>query len=116
MIRFRISIAVFGTLLLGSLAQAQTNQASLSGTIKDRSGSVISGAVVTLRNKGTAQVRTTTTGTSGGYVIPNMDPADYSLTINFPGFATLDVANLTLHTGERATFDGTLELGARRRL
>jgi hypothetical protein len=111
MIRFRISIAVFGTLLLGSLAQAQTNQASLSGTIKDRSGSVISGAVVTLRNKGTAQVRTTTTGTSGGYVIPNMEPADYSLTINFPGFATLDVANLTLHTGERATFDGTLELG-----
>ncbi len=111
MTRFRVFKAVLCFILLSLAARAQTNQASLSGTIKDTSGSVISGAVVTLHNKGTDQVRTTTTGSSGEYVIPNMEPADYRLTVSFPGFATLNVTHLTLHTGENATFEGTLELG-----
>lgn len=109
--QFRVLYGVVALLSMSHPASSQTNQASLSGVIKDASGSSISGALVTLRNKGTDQTRTTTTGTSGEYVIPNMEPADYSVTVSFAGFATLNVANLTLHTGENARYDGTLQIG-----
>jgi hypothetical protein len=69
------------------------------------------GAQITLKNKGTAAVRTAVTDQSGQYSILNLDPAEYSLTVSFKGFKTFVVGSLTLHTGERTTFNGTLELG-----
>src|SRR5437868_4767250 len=92
-------------------AFAQISQATLEGTVKDSSGAVIPGASVTLKNKGTAAVRSAITDQSGQYSILNLDPAEYSLTVSFKGFKTFVVSTLTLHTGEHSTFNGTLELG-----
>src|SRR5262249_12771002 len=61
--------------------------------------------------KGTAAVRETTTDAAGQYTIPNLDPSEYSLTVSFTGFKTFVIGAVTLHTGERAAVDGTLELG-----
>src|SRR5580704_743753 len=93
------------------LAHAQISQATLEGTIKDKSGSVIPGATVTIKNKGTSATRTVTTSPTGEYLVPNLQPAEYELTIGFQGFKTSVISSLTLHTGEHATVDGTLELG-----
>lgn len=90
---------------------AQSNEASLSGTIKDSTGAVIANATVSTRNRGTSQVRTVSTGTSGEYLLSNLEPAEYGLTVTVQGFKTLNVSALTLHTGEHATFDGVLEVG-----
>ena len=97
--------------LTGAAAYAQISQATLEGTIKDNTGAVVPGATVTLKNKGTTAVRSTVTGASGQYSIPNVDPAEYSLTVSFTGFKTFVISSLTLHTGERSTVDGILELG-----
>jgi hypothetical protein len=91
---------------------AQISQASLNGTIRDNSGSVAPNATVTLTNKGTGTSRTATTDSTGTYLFPDVEPAEYSMTVNLQGFKTLSIASLTLHTGEHATVDGTLELGA----
>ena len=93
------------------LAHAQISQATLEGTIKDKSGSVIPGAIVTIKNKGTSATRTVTTSPTGEYLVPNLQPAEYELTIGFQGFKTYVISSLSLHTGEHATVDGTLELG-----
>jgi hypothetical protein len=103
-------VSIVGALSLAT-AYAQISQATLEGTVKDNSGAVVPGASVTLKNKGTAAVRTTTTDASGDYSIPNAAPAEYSLTVSFPGFKTFVIMSLTLHTGERTTVNGTLELG-----
>lgn len=92
-------------------AHAQISQASLQGVVKDASGAVIPGAAVTLKNKGTAATRTATTDASGQYAVANVDPAEYSLTVGFRGFKTFVISSVTLHTGEHATVNGTLELG-----
>src|SRR5439155_11595197 len=97
--------------LTGAAAYAQISQATLEGTVKDNTGAVVPGATVALKNKGTTAVRTTLTGASGQYSIPNVDPAEYSLTVSFTGFKTFVISSLTLHTGERSTVDGILELG-----
>src|SRR5437879_4951864 len=107
----RIANIVMGAWLSAAAANAQISQATLEGTVKDNSGAVIPGASVTLKNKGTAAVRTAATDQSGQYSVLNLDPAEYSLTISFKGFKTFVVSSLTLHTGERSTFNGTLELG-----
>src|SRR5215471_8889226 len=107
----RIGLTLMGVWLAAAAAYAQISQATLEGTIQDNSGAVVPGAQITLKNKGTAAVRTAVTDQSGQYSILNLDPAEYSLTVSFKGFKTFVVGSLTLHTGERTTFNGTLELG-----
>lgn len=92
-------------------AWAQISQATLEGVVRDNTGGVVPGAQVTLKNKGTAAVRTAATGTTGQYAFPNVDPAEYTLTIGFQGFKTYVISSLTLHTGEHSTVDATLQLG-----
>src|SRR5262249_33948735 len=107
----RISTLSLAALVTAAALHAQTSQATLEGTVKDNSGAVVPGASVTLKNKGTAAVRATVTDSSGQYSIVNVDPAEHSLTVSFTGFKTFVIASLVLHTGERATLDGRLELG-----
>lgn len=107
----RILTVLVGVCLAAATAPAQISQATLQGTVKDNSGAVIPGASVTLKNKGTAAVRTTSSDASGQYTISNVDPADYSLIVSFKGFKTFVISSLVLHTGERSTVDGTMELG-----
>jgi hypothetical protein len=103
-----------GTLLffaLGSLLHAQISQASLQGSVKDPTGASVPGATVTLKDKGTGATRSATSSGSGEYAIPNLAPAEYSLTVTMNGFKTIMVESLTLHTGENATYNANLELG-----
>jgi hypothetical protein len=106
---------VLGTLIflaLGSVLHAQISQASLQGSVKDPTGATVPGASVTLKEKGTGSARTAVTGASGEYTIPNLAPAEYSVTVLMNGFKTVLVESLTLHTGENSTYNATLELGA----
>ena len=64
---------------------AQISQAGLKGTVQDPSGAAVVGATITLKDKGTGSQRTATTGASGEYTIPNLTPADYSLTVSMSG-------------------------------
>ena len=108
----RISlVAICAFMLWGANANAQISQASLGGTIKDKSGSVIPGATVTLKNKGTGTTHTAKTSPSGEYRFPDLEPAEYSLTVGFQGFKTFVISSLILHTGEHASVDGSLEVG-----
>jgi len=105
-------IAVLSIALCGTTAYSQISQASLQGTVTDNSGALVRGAGVVLKNRGTDETRTATTGASGEYLISNLNPTDYALTITMAGFKTAVVSNLVLHTGEHATLDTVLELGA----
>ncbi len=105
-------IAVLAIAVSVPAIHAQISQASLQGTVTDNSGAVVRGATVALKNKGTGDTRPATTGASGEYLISNLNPADYSMTVSMPGFKTAVISNLTLHTGEHSTVDTALELGA----
>src|SRR5579864_6755969 len=114
---FRIStiyvpIALLAFVLTISPIDAQINQASLQGTVTDNSGAVVRGAVVVIKNKGTDESRSATTDGSGGYLLSNLNPADYTLTVSMTGFKTAVISDLVLHTGEHSSVDTVLELGA----
>ncbi len=99
------------TVLPPVLLYSQISQASLQGTVKDPTGALVPAATITVKDKGTGSVRTATTGASGEYSIPDLTPADYSLTVSVTGFRTVVVSSLLLHTGDQATYNATLEVG-----
>src|SRR5215813_5486118 len=73
--------------LTPSLAGAQVLYGSLVGNITDQNGAVVSGATVTIVNKGTSQMREAATSELGEYSITNILPGDYEVKVTKQGFS-----------------------------
>jgi Carboxypeptidase regulatory-like domain/TonB dependent receptor-like, beta-barrel len=98
-------------LLLPSEVKAQVSTASVNGTARDSSGAVIPGAKVLLHNVATNVDRTTVTNDVGRYVVVNVPPGQYRLSVTKQGFET-QASNLTLVVDQTATLDFTMPVGA----
>lgn len=100
--------------LLGSgvaLGQAQSNASDLQGVIRDQSGAVVSGATVTARNPATNTSKATTSNEDGGYLIVNLPPGDYEVTVEAANFKKAVLPGVTLTVGQRGDLDVALEVG-----
>ncbi|MGB6110647.1 MAG: carboxypeptidase-like regulatory domain-containing protein, partial [Acidobacteriaceae bacterium] len=76
---------VFFFLPFTSLAQQATT--SLNGVVTDPSGSVLSGATVTISRAATGQTLTTTTDARGAYRFAQLSSGTWTVTISAKGFA-----------------------------
>jgi Carboxypeptidase regulatory-like domain len=90
--RWLAVLAVCGVLMtLGIvpvLAQTTISTGSIVGTVTDPSAAVVSGAKVTITNKATGQVVTTTTTSTGNYATGALIPGDYTVRVEAAGFKT----------------------------
>jgi hypothetical protein len=103
--------AVLGLLTLSvSFAFSQVEAGSISGTVHDTSGAVVSGATVTARNAATAAERTTKTGNLGQYSIPSLAAGQYQITIKSQGFQTYQ-SQVEVTVGAAATVNAQLTVG-----
>jgi hypothetical protein len=106
---------LFGAVLLSftfvSSLLAQGTTAEIVGRVADTSGAVLPGATVTVTHVGTGAIRTQTTGASGDYSFNLLPIGAYEVKIELQGFKT-QTAKMSLASGERARFDGALEVGA----
>ena len=59
--------------------RAQLSSASVTGVVRDSSGSIVPDVTLSLRNVDTAVVRETRSNTAGNYVFLNIPPGNYSL-------------------------------------
>jgi outer membrane receptor protein involved in Fe transport len=91
-------------------AFSQVSVAQLSGFVHDSSGGAVKNATVTLRDTATDAVYRTTSNDSGLYVIPNLPPDSYELTVAFTGFATTVDKGIVLTVGQTATVDVALSV------
>src|SRR5882724_9257349 len=106
-------VAVVCGLLGSSVAfgQAQSNAADLQGVVRDQSGAVVSGATVIARNAATNTSKETTTNEEGAYLIVNLTPGDYEVTVEAPNFKKMVLPGVALTVGQRADLDVSLEVG-----
>jgi Carboxypeptidase regulatory-like domain len=81
---------------------------SFSGTVTDKSGSVITGATVTVTSQGTGLSRTTKTDDSGHYLIPLLPVSTYTLRVEFQGFQAAESKDLRLQVDEARELNFTL--------
>jgi Carboxypeptidase regulatory-like domain/TonB dependent receptor len=89
---------------------AQITVAQLNGSVHDESGGTVKNASLTLRGTATNAVYRTTSNDSGLYVIPNLPPGTYELTVAFTGFATTVEKGIVLNVGQTATVDINLKV------
>jgi hypothetical protein len=89
----RVVLATFSSLALvdGLRGQIQDDaaiqKARISGRVIDASGAVIPNAIVTLKSRDGAKIKTTTrAGDLGEYEFATVDPGTYELRIEMPGF------------------------------
>src|SRR6202047_33294 len=81
-------------LLIGFIASvplfAQKITGDISGTVTDASGAAVAGAVVRAVNAGTGEKQSATTNESGSFRIVNPNPGQYRLSVEAPGFKTME--------------------------
>jgi hypothetical protein len=95
-----------------SLVMAQSaDTGALTGTVKDPSGSVISGALITATNTATAQTRTMMSGADGSYRFTLLPPGKYAIKFSMDGFQTAEFPSVTINVTETAVLNCTLEIG-----
>ncbi len=93
------------------LAAAQVLYGSLVGNVVDQNGAVVPGAVVTITNKGTSQVREATTNTDGEFTIVNVLPGVYDIKVTKQGFSTYTETNLNVTANNALRVDVTMNIG-----
>jgi hypothetical protein len=102
-----------GILFLTSVvASAQTESARISGRITDPSDAVIVGAECTITNIATDTSTSSTTNEDGIYVISDLRPAVYRLTVKKEGFRTVVQPRLELYVQDAVNENFKLALGS----
>ncbi len=74
--------------------------ASFSGTVTDKTGSVVAGASVKTTAQGTGIVRESKTDDTGHYLIPLLSVGDYTIRVDFQGFQSAEQKDLRLQLDE----------------
>src|SRR5947209_9525767 len=67
---------------------------NIKGTAIDASGAAVAGAAITVINNDTGASRTLTTGASGDFTSPFLQPGHYEVVFTAPGFGKVDRKNL----------------------
>jgi hypothetical protein len=90
---------------------AQVDSGSLTGTVTDPSGAVVSGAKVTLTNEGTSASLSTTTGSDGLYNFTPVRIGNYTITATAQGFQTTSQKNIPVNVGSAGLVNLALKTG-----
>ena len=92
-------------------ARAQST-ATLSGTVTDSTGALVSGATVKVHSLDTNADREVTTDSSGAYVFASLLPGNYMLQATATGFATFSMPQITLQVDQKATVNVKLGIAS----
>jgi outer membrane receptor protein involved in Fe transport len=92
--------------------QAQLSTATLFGTVTDSTGAAIPNANVTLMETDTNFTRTTVTKEDGSYREEFLPVGPYKVTVNAPGFKTLERSGVVLAVMQNAELNLVLNLGS----
>jgi hypothetical protein len=98
--------------LFAAVSLAQEFRGTITGTVTDPSGAVVAGAKVEARNIDTNTVATTTTNSSGSYVLPFLAIGHYNITASSMGFKNAVQNNVELRVTDRIQVDFKMEVGA----
>lgn len=93
-------------------AWGQTTFGTFTGTVKDPSGGLVASCKVTITNTGTGALRTILTDANGAYVAVNMEPANYEITMEAPGFEPKKYTGIVLETRQTIRIDGALSVAS----
>lgn len=98
--------------LVSNSGVAQTDTATLQGTVVDEHGAVLPQTKVTITNLATALQRTVESSDSGVFTFVGLSAGSYNLRAEDPGFAALDFPVVVLSAGARQNIELRLRVGS----
>src|ERR1051325_2083003 len=108
MLRTLVSILFLGIFAV----DAQTPLGTVTGLAMDPSGSSISGATVTLTNRGTGAKLSSKSNDAGAYSFPDLPPGTYSLRADANGFKSIEIEPFALGAFRTVRQDLKFEVAA----
>jgi outer membrane receptor protein involved in Fe transport len=109
--KIRALMLMVAMLGLSLAVSAQSSRGTVSGTVTDPTGAVISGATVTLTNIATTVERTTVTNDEGFYRFDAIDPGNYSIKFTASGFGEVVKTNVPVQGGQTQEVNAPLAPG-----
>jgi hypothetical protein len=107
----KVVALTFLVLLSSPLAFAQgVATGDLNITVRDPKGSLVINATVSARDVAEAFARSTAVNRDGEYRIVALPPGQYTVTVQAPGFATLEANAVTVTVGQMADLPVTLSV------
>src|SRR5215831_1146938 len=103
---FILALAIL--LLVSAPIFGQSATGSVSGMLTDQNGAIVPGATVTARNDRTGEERSTTSTTEGTYLITNLKPSTYTVTVSAPSLSAT-ATNAQVLVGEELKLNLTLK-------
>ena len=107
-----LSVVLFLTALAVGSLHAQVDTGSITGTVTDPSGAVVSGAKVTLTNEGTGASLSTETGADGVYNFSPVRIGTYNLEASAAGFKKIVQTHVVVDVSARVLENFKLQTGA----
>jgi len=98
--------------LVTSVALAQTDRGTITGTISDSTGAVVASAAVEARNLETGIAYQGAASTTGNYTLAQLPAGVYELSVTVPGFKKFTRQGLTVQVAQTLRIDISLEVGA----
>jgi hypothetical protein len=105
---FVLICSLIPTLVLGQAISTGTIQ----GVVTDPAGATVTGATVALTETATSTTRQAVTNDAGRYILSNVPPGVYDLTISKQGFRVTKFNKQEVTVGATITLDTKLELGS----
>src|SRR5690349_13514035 len=103
----------FSFLLLSlAVIPALAQDATVVGTVTDKSGAVVPETTITITNVATGESRTLTSNESGQYVAAALHIGTYTVKAEARGFNIAEVTGVVLNVGDRRRIDFNLSVGA----
>jgi hypothetical protein len=103
---------LFALLLGASVAFAQSDRGTITGTVSDPTGAIVPAANVTLVNNGTGSQYQTVTTDTGNYTLAALPVGSYKLSVEQTGFSKSEVPNVTVQVAVTTRVDVVLQVGA----
>ncbi|MGB7822911.1 MAG: carboxypeptidase-like regulatory domain-containing protein, partial [Candidatus Sulfotelmatobacter sp.] len=89
----------------------QSTFGSISGSVTDTSGAIVTDAKVTLTNLGTSEKRTQSSGSDGLFTFVNLFPGQYRIDVEKQGFKHFVRADITVQVQQDTHITSQLQVG-----
>src|SRR6266852_6680789 len=106
------SSSIFVALWFSCTVVGQTETATVSGLVTDRTAAAVSGEEVRLQSVERGTVTNTTTNNAGIYVFPSVQPGQYQISIQKQGFKQVDLLGLIVNVQDHIEQNFRLEVGS----
>ncbi len=100
---------VFG---MATMSHAQATSATVTGEITDSTGSVVSGASVSIANINTGIVSNAVTNNQGLYRVSGLEPGLYRVNVGKQGFKSIVKDSIELHVEDEVALNFSMEVGS----